>query len=376
LKILLDKAQQIDRFFRDQPLQTTAANEEEAQAATHQYEPLMSEADIEEAERRETERVKWEIRRLMDEADALEEKGKIAEARKKEAEGRQMITEFCASPERYKRMWKLALRKRKESSQILLPHNFMIEKEEPHILIRSLVEDHFILEQMRAEYPNVRILELGPGIGNDAVYMLTHIPNLKEYRGVEVSPEAAKVCRERIKRVLAGRSGLICPEWRIEEGNFSDRLPEIAEGLEAEGELALKKPVIVVSISTMHYKWEEKTLEDLEQAHRICWLTGGFMVIALKTPQSDSWKDHDQFARLKKNQENKKEKYYVGVHKTERIMRAFMSKEKIISMMDKAGFDMKNAITFLKVVEGFDFDGQKEAFWCTMAWPKNPRKAA
>ncbi|MCK5603593.1 class I SAM-dependent methyltransferase, partial [Candidatus Pacearchaeota archaeon] len=280
----------------------------------------------------------------------------IKEGKKREA--MPLIETVCNSFQVYQRLWD-------EGNQD--KRSFMEEKDSMHPLVENFLIDFFSSEAMRAEHANTRVLELGPGIGNDALNWLKYMPNLKQYLGLEASERAANIARARIKSLLVAREpGDIAPGWSIEVGDFVKRIQGVAQGMEQMGGRMSDVTTVITSISTLHYFWQPVFREILRSIHEILFHSRGYLVMALKTPDSASFKEHDLVESSRG--------YKVGIHKTEGILRAFMTPEEINKMLNEKGYEV--IIAFPKVVEGYDRPGDREVFWCVIAKPKKITRKA
>lgn len=266
-----------------------------------------------------------------------------------------LIEEFALSHDAYQRLWDPSNKKKR---------SFMIEKETMHPIVENFLKDFAVLDSFQKKFPNgVSVLELGPGIGNDALNWFKYLPNLRYYAGIDVSENAAGKARERIKTLLAGHKPANLNYWSVEVGDFVKRVQAIAEGLSSIGvEAPNNTTTVITSISTLHYFWQPVFKEILRSIHEILYYSRGYLVMAIKTPESDSFKEHEVIESAKG--------YELCFHPDEGIVRAFMTPKEINRMLDEKGFDMKNATTFPKVVEGYDFPGQKEVFHNVIVQPK------
>ncbi len=295
--------------------------------------------------------------------DPAEVQRKIVEIRELIEGGRKreaipLIETICSSFQAYQRLWDETNPNRR---------SFMNEKDSMHPLVETFLVDFFSSETMSAEHASTRVLELGPGIGNDALNWIKYMPNLKHYLGWEASKKAADIARARITNMLSKKGAGIAPtEWHIEPGDFVKRIQGAAQGLEQVGGRMSDVTTVITSISTLHYFWQPVFREILRSIHEILFHSRGYLVMALKTPESASFKEHALLESTKG--------YKVGIHREEGILRAFMTPEEINKMLDEKGFDMTNAITFPKVIEGYDHPGDKEVFWNIIVKPKKIKR--
>ena len=271
----------------------------------------------------------------------------------------EIINDLCTSFKAYPGLWRM-----KDEEK----HNFMKHQEGLNEFTRYLFEE-YLTESVRKELSITtnRIFELGPGIGNDAVQLLQRLPNVKEYYAIEASDIAANLARERLKQ--RAQSDKLLINIKVEEEDFVRRLGEIAHEIDTAKKWILPKSErrIVVSKSALHYFWEDMFTEIMRNIHKIVWAGNGLLILALKTPDAATWKEHIPI--------ESKQGYRVGLHPKEAIVRAFMEKEKIAAILDSVGFDMVNADKFQQTMRNYDFDGKDEAFYFVIARPKKPRES-
>ncbi len=299
-------------------------------------------------------------------ARKLAEEGKIAELK-------DLVTKYCQAFDVYQRLYEATGEDRR---------NFMQPKDEPHPIIKTLVTHRLADAGVQGRLPMIRILELGSGIGNDGLYLLKalyklNLRNRASYLGIEGTRKAIDIMRER----AVGLDPSYLPRFDLKEGNFKKHLREKAMeaqdylnvmtrlGGNAQKIARLRRravikdefPTDIVSVSTLHYDFEEDFLPIITNIRDILLVTGGSFTFALKRPDSDSCNNH---AIIYESQDKG---YKLGLHRREGIMRAFMDWSWLIEEMDKAGFDMKKGITHPKAVMGYDYYGQREMFTCGIA---------
>lgn len=291
-----------------------------------------------------------EIRRQINKIRRLLDEGKKREAV-------EIIDEVCNSFISYQGLWRMRGGKK---------HNFMKPQEDLEYLnefTRWLFEEYFIKSRHgELSTTNNKIFELGPGVGDEAVQFFERFPNLTEYYAIEGCDIAANMTRERLNQL---KRPLI--KFRVEESDFVRRLGEISLEIdEGSKEWVLPKNErrIVVCKSVLHYFWENVLKEVImTNIHKIVWAGNGLLFLALKTPDADTWKEHIPI--------ESKEGYKVGLHPEEAIMRAFMTIDKIKTILESVGFDIV-AIT-PRTMRDYDFDGKEEDFCFVIAKPKQPR---
>lgn len=142
-----------------------------------------------------------------------------------------------------------------------LPHEFLRPRE-PNPLIWQLLED-------LAPYRPLRVLELGCGIGNDALGLLES-PDVERYLGVDVVPQAIEGFRRRLEGT-AFRA-----ETRLVVGDFAELLagPEVRAG----------RYNCVYAYSSLHYfaSAELKRIFGLVRALLLAGGRNGFFAFGLK----------------------------------------------------------------------------------------------
>jgi len=243
-------------------------------------------------------------------------------------------------------------------------HNFMRPTEEPHHLIRNFMME--ILAGEAAQHgPPLSVMEIGTGIGNDARFMFRaahqNLVQIARYHGIEISPTPAQITRERLEEVLKQLNMLPYPKVEISEVDFIGFIEQMATQYRARvQEVIINRPVdAILCINAGHYQMREEFMRLLRNINDILRERRGYLVIAQKTPGSDSAKDHS----LILNEDG----YKLYLHLKENILRAFIERQAFINMLEQARFEI--ITQYQKTVAGYDFPGQNEKFSCVVARP-------
>lgn len=315
---------------------------------------------LEKTNTEKTKKIIANARNNISKIKELERIGNIEKALLLKDKVKKEVETYCHSTNRYNSLWKLR--------EVLgHGHSFMNIKKEAHPVLKHIVEDIFFQEQFPENYPKIHVEELGPGMGNDALYLLNNLPNIQSFRATDISKTVVKKFRKRVHSEFAENYKFKTERRniKIKKGDFNKHLNTMRQ--EYESLINTPIPTLFVSMSTMHYEWPDVLQENFRNIARICKKSNGMFALALKTPQSASWKEHINLGSF--GIDNKERKYYIGIHPKEMLMRAFISPEQINTMLYQAGFDMLNATAFSKSIE-YDFKGDREMFWCVVAKAK------
>lgn len=271
--------------------------------------------------------------------------------------GNRIMRQFFNSADSFYRMGK-------EGYQGLAQRNFMAEKSEVFPLV-----DYFRGHELKAmtdQNSRLRILELGPGIGNDAL-MWVRMSGVAQYLGVDANPKAVETSNRRIKEMFAkGMRGKVA---NVVMGNFIDHLEAIQRNAHEHMKKSDKRfKTIVVGISVLHYlAVEEREFKRILGVIRdIVAPTRGRLVMATKTPRSDTCRLHTVVQRDGGR--------VIGISRPEKIARAFMERDYLVSVLKDVGFDVERATLMKQIVKEYDFPGFNEEFECVIAQPKEPTK--
>ena len=244
-------------------------------------------------------------------------------------------------------------------------HNFMTPKEEPDEVVKEILRAIWCDDELKELFfTDNSILELGPGIGNDAVSLVSRLPNISSYHAIEKYLSAARRTRERVGGLKRDR--------RLRELKVSVTNADFLKRIQAETASDTRKPIpkgnrrIVLSKSTLHYDLKEVfagvILPNLNKL-----VDNGYLVLAMKTPESATWDEHEPI--YEPWEEAEQDGYLCGIHKKEGQLRAFVTKEKLEQMLSEAGFEI---IKSKKVtIPDYDSTGQDEIFSLVIAKVKD-----
>jgi len=271
-------------------------------------------------------------------------------------EGNQIMRQFFNSAESFFRMGK-------EGYQGLSQRNFMAEKDEPFPLV-----DYFRAHELKGmtdQKAKLRVLELGPGIGNDAMRWI-RMSGVEQYLGIDANPKAVETSNQRIKGLFdKGMKGKMA---QVIIGNFIEHLEKIHANTHKQFQKSDKRlKTIVVGISVLHYlAVEEREFKRvLGMIRDIVSPTRGRLVMAMKTPRSDTCRIHTIV--------RKEGGRVIGISRPEKIARAFLERDYLVGVLKDVGFDVEKATLMKQTVKEYDFPGFDEEFECVIAQPKDPK---
>jgi len=313
------------------------------------------------------------------------EVGELAKAGKlKEAEEKN--DKICKTDTNYSRLYEEG------------KHNFMNKTDIPNEVIQFELDEIRYKEKFRRfQSSQNRALELGSGNGNGAVQLIMNFPNLIGYHGLDCYAEGVKTTLERIERLKIEHQGRIkLQQHGVESVDFKKYLREKPEYKLLNGE-----KLILCTTSALHY-WPEPILRRviLPRIHDYVAANDGLLILAMKTPKSVTWFDHNPAYKME--DADKQDGYKCGYHQGERQFRAFVEQDKLVVMLEEAGFDViakddngnilrdekgdfmrgddghilisKNATVRKIIATGYDFPEQDEEFIVVMAPPKQCKR--
>lgn len=238
--------------------------------------------------------------------------------------------------------------------------NYMKPGHPPHPLVNRL--GVLLMDEKSKQMGPVRLAELGPGVGNDASYLLSQRA-VDQYVGIESSGYACMRARQQIKTTLAGLGGTL-PQAEVHNEDYVGWAKQQAKTPATIFEGG--SPTNMLSISTLHYFPEKRFQEILQNLCRILAPTRGLLAIALKTPKSASYRQAGQWVV------SRDPRYPMVYNPKEGIVRAFLEKDVLQEHLEAAGFDIQ--ITREDKVMGYDHDGEEEVFNSVVAKAVNPAK--
>ena len=222
----------------------------------------------------------------------------------------------------------------------------------------------------------LKMLELGPGIGNDAVALVKGL-DLLSYHAVEASEKAAEICRGRLQEALATKNGIPPDEIKVAVADFMPMLQSMsylatrqrhssASLKEDENRRLSEYPNVILSISSLYHRWPDELEKALLCISNILRVFRGKLVFAIATKDSETRQNH------KIIHHDDPPGFLVGLHEQEGMIRSFGSREAVNAMLQKVHFDFlsPNTRQFEATVEGYNQDGAKEEFYCVIVQPK------
>jgi SAM-dependent methyltransferase len=312
-----------------------------------------------------------EFRDLAKQIGSLVESGDIARAM-------ELSRRICDTARNYNRLYEKG------------GHNFMKQSESPDAIM-SYILDQISTQPKFREFLSThnRFLEFGCGVGNDAKQLSDKFPGeVIGYHAVDACEKAVRITDERLG-ALKAHSHNLSPLFghSIEHDDFIEWL---ARAKNYEMDLPPEERLIIHSKSTLHYSLEpifRKMI--LPRLLRLAQRGKGLLSLSMKTPESSTWQEHEPI--FHDHKEANQDGYLCGIHPTEGQLRAFVTQDKLIRMLDEAGFDVgeidekgelkrgtagniiisKNASVQRIEEPGYDFDGRTEVFTTVLARPKS-----
>ncbi|NUN16107.1 MAG: class I SAM-dependent methyltransferase [Myxococcales bacterium] len=192
------------------------------------------------------------------------------------------------------------------------------EPRDPNPLVWKLFE--FVEDRNnrgRVKLDTLSILDLGCGIGNDALGFLSY-PRTKSYCGIDVGEKALAEHYNRVKSVLTARTDVI---HRLEQTDFVNVLRNLSKSNDMSVNL-------VYSYSSLHYFSSSEIAEIFDLVRRTLLPTSGLFSFAIKGKGSvwdgkgvpiyrpDVWINHDGQSRW------------------------FPARSALVTMVDRLGFEL------------------------------------
>lgn len=286
--------------------------------------------------------------------------------------------------------------------------NFTKVTEVPSIIMEDVIQvlktdDRF--KEYR-EMPT-RILEFGPGKGNEAVQFLLNFEKIIGYHAIEGDENTKKALDQRLYLLRAsGRLKQEYPNFFDSKIVQSDYLPwfkMVPHTPEHYSGFPIGQFLIQFCESGMHYYPEDVFRKKIvDKMHKIAWAGTGIIITVLKTPKSETFEDH-----IVINGGSQTKGYILAQHKTQRdgsgnpLKRAFMERNAQLLIFDepkpdpdkkinRVGFDILertkggdpiyddegnlvvNERAYVKTIRfsGYELDGKTEEFVLIIARPK------
>lgn len=294
--------------------------------------------------------------------DILEVLKSIEEGDMRSAE--EGIENLCHSVKAYRGLWRLPDH---------MKHRFMIEREgsDPFLdWVNRQVENNPEFADLRNSV--IKVLELGPGVGNDALQLVHSFPQTDEYHAIEGDPKPASVVIRRLGEIKDSELKI-----KVDIADFRRRLMQISHEIDSfpkspKWRLPDNSVRMIFSKSTLHYFRKSEFMTLLSNILTVLHAGNGVLCLALKTPKAATRKDHimlipDGDQALKKELERG---YLRGIHPTEGVPRAFITTDHLREMMGIVGFDTDNASIEEVEIADYDFKDKKEVFTFVLARPK------
>jgi len=269
-------------------------------------------------------------------------------------------------------------------------HNFMRESDVPDPVTQFIIDQINTGDKFREFRENgvmLRFCELGCGIGNDAVHFARNIPNIMGYHGLDIYRLGADKTRERLWALKTN------PQLNLSHLEIGIDPEDFMDWMKKKNNYILGKPnerLIMDSKSAGHYNFEEIYRGSFLFNNRRFVRDGkGLFVQSMKTPNSSTWLDGMHEPVYEEGEEEEQDGYLVGINKEEGILRAFVSRDKQVRLVDEF-FDVikrdeqgnilrdengniiisENAVVETIVVPDYDFPGRDEEFAVIIARPR------
>jgi len=318
-------------------------------------------------------------KRKIKELGRLAEEGKIREAMN-------LSREICDTYENYQRLYTEG------------KHNFMKPVDEPDEVMR------FVLSQIqnKKEFHEfneklLRFLELGIGFGGDAKNWVENFPNAIGYHAIDAYEPAVHIARSRLDELKI--SGKTHKDFghNIFQGDYVKYLINDKEFYPDYGWNVEDERVILYIKNAGHYYFEPFNRHIIvPNLFRVVWTGRGLLIYSTKTPESATFFEHELV--YEKGREKEQGGYHIGFHPVEGQVRAFITQNKLVSMLEEGGFDIvpkdergnaikdkngrypedenglilisENAVVQRIEMPNYDRDGQIEVVTTVMARPK------
>ncbi len=283
--------------------------------------------------------------------------------------------------------------------------NFMSVTEIPDVVTQFIGNTIKTDERFREcrELPT-RVLEFGQGVLNDGSFMIRNLFNIIGYHAIDISQRAKDIAESRLQGLIDTGQAADGFGYRVVKTKFLDWFKQVPyDDDHYQGDLPKNERLIVFSKSTLHY-FLRPIFEQfiLPKLFHCVWSGRGLLTLAMKNPESDTWKDHNPIYEIGKEAEQGG--YLCGLHKTQKddkgrkLMRAYIERDTLLSMLEKAGFDViakdkkgqplkdgngrfltdskgnilisEKAVVERVEVPDYDYDNQTEVFTTVLARPK------